>query len=165
MEICRHGYFAGISKTNSSFCCSSFFFSRYWMFSSLLDATIHSSSYNMAKEAYRKLKAQLAKDESVIITRYSGSQSRSAVVFDGPPWKMITYNYWEESLDKVEAICRSSAKYLVFLQSRDPFPPKIPGFYLIDDAFNRTPVKVFGRLIRATTPGYGYAVYLRSHPE
>lgn len=121
--------------------------------------------YTTAKEAYRKLKAQLANDEAVIITRYSGSQSRSAVVFDGPPWKMITYNYWEESLDKVEAICRSKAKYLIFMQTRDPLPPQIPGFHLIDDAFNRTPVKMFGRLIRATTPGYGYAVYLRSHPE
>ena len=122
-------------------------------------------SFNIAKDAYQKLKSQLAKDEVVIITQYSSVLSRSAVVLDGPPWKMITHNYWQDNLDNVEAICQIKSKYLILMQIRDPLPPKVPGFQLINDAFNRTPVIMFGRLIRATTPGYGYAVYLRNHSE
>jgi hypothetical protein len=134
---------------------------------SLMQWTILSNgvSYEKAKKHYQILKSQLADDEVVIITRYSGSQSRSAVVFDEPPWKMITDNYWDESLDKIEDICRIKAKFLLIMQGRDPFPPKIPGFHLIEDAFNRRPVKFLGKLIRVTTPGYGYAAYLRIHQE
>jgi hypothetical protein len=122
-------------------------------------------SYTVARDAYQKLKSQLTEDEVVMITRYSGLQSRSAVVLDGPPWKMVTLNYWYENLDMLEAICRIKAKYLIFMQSRELIPPEIQGFQLIDDGFNRTPVKLFGKMIRLTTPGYGYAVYLRNHLE
>jgi hypothetical protein len=121
---------------------------------------VNGVNYSVAKDAYEKLKSQLAKDEVVIITQYSSVLSRSAVVLDGPPWKMITYNYWQDNLDNVEAICQVKSKYLVLMQIRDPVPPKIPGFQLINDAFNRTPVKLFGRLIRSTTPGYGYAAVI-----
>ena len=120
----------------------------------------HGISYSTTLERYQKLKSGLEEDEFVLIDLYSNPQS--AVVFDGPPWKMRTYEgFLDGPLEKIEEKLNFRGKYIFYLQAGGERPPERAGFKLIETNFNSNPVEIFGKTIRSTTPGYGYAIYER----
>jgi hypothetical protein len=52
-----------------------------------------------------------------------------------------------------------TGKYFFWPQFATIAPPEIPGFRLIENTFNTTPVKILGIPISNHTPGHGYALY------
>ena len=118
-------------------------------------------SYNTALARFQSLKGGLRGNEKIFIETWTNPQS--AVVFDGPPWSAMTYEkIMDGPLDDFEKKLGVKAKYYFYLQRNREPAPEIEGFRLIESNFNSTYVRVFGKWLRGSTPGYGYAVYERT---
>jgi len=121
-------------------------------------------SYAEALARFEELKSQLGQEEVILIDLYTNP--RSAVVFDGPPWKSIAYEgSLDGPLEKIEEKLNFRGKYIFYLQAGNEKSPERAGFKLIETNFNFKPVEIFGKTIRSTTPGYGYAIYERIEPH
>ena len=106
------------------------------------------------------LKDSLGPKEVILIDLYSNA--RSAVVFDGPPWRFQAFeDFLDGDLKTVEREHGLRAKYRIYLQENNTRPPEKPGFMLMETHFNTVPIKMFGLTLSEMTPGYGYAVYKR----
>lgn len=118
-------------------------------------------SYKTALARFQSLKGGLRGNEKIFIETWTNPQS--AVVFDGPPWSAMTYEkIMDGPLDDFEKKLGVKAKYYFYLQRNREPAPEIEGFRLIESNFNSTYVRVFGKWLRGSTPGYGYAVYERT---
>ena len=105
-----------------------------------------------------ELKHSLSGNEVILIDEYENA--RSAVVFDSPPWKMRAgKEFWKLYEDKLG----HHVRYYFELQSSDstPNPPDLENFRLIEKEFDQRPIYLMGIKIKASTPGYGYALYER----
>lgn len=121
-------------------------------------------TYEHALKKMNLLKYNLVNNEKILIDAYSNPQS--AVIFDSPPWKTITYEgFMDGPLEKIEEKLNFRGKYIFYLQAGGEKPPERAGFKLIETNFNSKPVEFFGKTIRSTTPGYGYAIYERIEPH
>jgi hypothetical protein len=112
--------------------------------------------YSQTFERVKDLKATLEPGEYIFIP--NEALGRSAVVYDGPPWKMKHLS----SLGGIPHLKENlgiTGKYFFWPQFATVAPPEIPGFRLIENTFNTTPVKVLGIQISNHTPGHGYALY------
>jgi len=126
----------------------------------------HGISFQKARQKYEEIKGELAPDEYVLINAWTGPTGRSAVVFDGPPWKMKTFNLdhqhdWLARLQKIEAELQFKGAYFLYLQDRADNFPNINGFQLVSIYSDNQPATLFGMVVRSGTPGYGYALYKR----
>jgi hypothetical protein len=115
-------------------------------------------SYDTAYNKYQDLKGQLTSNEYILIDEISHANSKSAVIFDTPPWKTVAYN---GDIDALERRLSIKIKFFFDLQERSKNPEDKNGFRLIETEFNSTPSIWNGLMIRSVTPGYGYAVYER----
>ena len=118
-------------------------------------------SFKLAVERINQLKEKLEPNEIILIDGYRNA--RSAVVLDGPPWKMRS-NYGEDmDWQYVDQKLGQRVKFFVSLQFSDPTPkpPDDSNFQLIENTFNKEPVSVSGFKIKKSTPGYSYAIYER----
>ena len=115
-------------------------------------------SYDEAHKKYQELKSQLASDEYILVDEITNANSKSAVIFDIPPWKTIAYNGDIDSLERKFSI---KIKFFFDLQERLKEPEHRNGFRLIEKKFNSTPVMWKGMVVRSVIPSYGYAVYER----
>jgi len=136
--------------------------------SSIIQSSIagNGTTYLQARQRYLQLKQELASDEVVLINAWTGPAGRSAVIFDAPPWKMRTYNLdhnidWLSQLKLTESQMRFKGRFFFFAQDGSRTAPFIEGFRLVENRLNNKPVLLFGRMIRATTPDFGYAIYVR----
>ena len=130
----------------------------YFRTIALQEAAANGVTYPAAFQRIEQLKQTLGEGEKILIIEWASA--RSAVVFDKPPWHLRSgLVHWSEAEKKLGLKMR----YFVALQFSDNkhTPPKGANWKLIEDKFNSTPVKILGLPIRATTPGYGYAIYER----
>lgn len=117
-------------------------------------------SYATALARLKALKASLQDGEVVLIDLYSNA--RSAVIFDGPPWRFRAFEeFLDGNLESLEREHGVFARYRLYLQEGDKPLPTIKGFEPLEVNFNSIPVEYFGAEISKTTPGYGYAIYER----
>lgn len=126
----------------------------------------HGISFQKARQKYEEIKGELGPDEYVLINAWTGPTGRSAVVFDGPPWKMKTFNLdhnhdWLARLQKAEAEMQFKGAYFLYLQDRADTFPNIDGFQLVSFNSDNQPATLFGQVVRSVTPGFGYALYKR----
>jgi len=116
----------------------------------------HGISFATAYGRYQELKDTLKSNEFILIDEISHANSKSAVIFDKPPWKTVAYN---EDIEKLEKRLSIKIRYFFDLQERSPYPEEQKGFKLIEANFNQKPAVWNGLTIRSVTPGYGYAIY------
>jgi hypothetical protein len=112
--------------------------------------------YNQAYERVQEIKATLGPEEYIFIP--NAALGRSAVIYDGPPWKMKHLGSLG-SIPRLKDQLGLEGKYFFWPQFATIAPPEIPGFRLIENTFNTTPVKILGIQISDHTPGHGYALY------
>ena len=112
-------------------------------------------SFQTARAEIEEIKKTLAPSE-VIMIRFTGG--RSPVVFDGPPWTFRTRYFPFFTREKVMGV---KGRYFLDLQFTHATPKEVPGFKLVKNRFQAVPAKFAGVKIKATTPGYGYALYER----
>ena len=128
--------------------------------------TLNGTTYHQARQRYLQIKQELAADEVVLINAWTGPAGRSAVIFDKPPWKMRTFNHdhsvdWLPRLKVTESQMGFKGRFFFFAQDGSRTAPVIDGFRLVENKLNNQPVLIFGRIIRSTTPDFGYAIYVR----
>lgn len=118
-------------------------------------------SYEDTLLRVQNLKNNLKENEVILIDLYS--PSRSAVVFDSPPWR---FQAFEEPIDKnLEVVEKKNgvfAKYRLYIQEVGVDLPRKTDFFPIEVRFNKTPASLLGIPLFTTTPGYGFAIYERS---
>lgn len=118
-------------------------------------------SYEDALCGVQNLKNNLKQNEVILIDLFS--PSRSAVIFDSPPWR---FQAFEEPIDRdLEVVEKKNgvfAKYRLYLQEVGNELPAKPGFFPLEVRFNKTPASFLGIPLYTTTPGYGFAIYERS---
>jgi hypothetical protein len=125
---------------------------------SILQSSIKSQgvSFVAVCKRYQELKGTLESNEFILIDEISHANSKSAVIFDEPPWKTVAYN---EDIEKLEKRLSIKIRYFFDLQERSPNPEEMKGYRLIESNFNQKPAIWNGLTIRYVTPGYGYAIY------
>lgn len=117
-------------------------------------------SFKVANRRFQELKQQLAPDEYILISEYSGSISgRSAIVFDGPPWRSRASVLGDDM-----NVCFNNLKPKFYFDLQDSLldtnvPAQTFGYRLIEKSLTTEPVRLFGLRVGAVTPGYGYVVY------
>ncbi len=112
--------------------------------------------YNQAYKRVLELKETLGPEEYIFIP--NAALGRSAVIYDGPPWKMKHLGSLG-SIPRLKDQLGIEGKYFFWPQFATIAPPEIPGFRIIENTFNTTPVKILGIQISDHTPGHGYALY------
>jgi hypothetical protein len=122
--------------------------------------------FKTAGKSFQKLKQSLAEDEYILISEFGGSMSgRSAIVFDGPPWRSRASVLGD---DLNSCFNRLRPKYYFNLQDSmldTNIPQQAFGYRLIESNLTPAPVKVFGLRVGSVTPGYGYVVYEKMNDE
>lgn len=114
-------------------------------------------SYQSAQADIEEFRNQLKGNEVIMIPSYS--YARSPVIFDRPPWKFRSRP--GNGFLSVEKQLGYYTKYYLDLQNANNTPPEGRGFILIHEKFASEPVLLFGMPIKKSTPGYGYAIYVR----
>jgi hypothetical protein len=118
-------------------------------------------SFLTARSEINEFRNRLKGNEVIMIHSYNNA--RSPVVFDGPQWKFRSQPFF--GFLNVEKQLGYTAKYYLVLQNANDSPPKCDGFSLIYERFATAPVLLFGRAIKKTTPGYGFALYERNDEQ
>ena len=115
-------------------------------------------NYQQTHMRIEELKSTLGPNEKIAIDAYTNT--RSSVIFDGPPWKCLSL-LSEEKIPDVENKLNIRVQYFLVTQFSHLQPPEKDGFRIVENTFNQIPVKVLGISIKTSLPGFGYALYKR----